>query len=265
MMQFTFKRHELKYQLSEEQYARLMQVMAPFMVPDAWGASTVCNVYFDTPTSLLIRRSIEKPAYKEKMRVRSYGTPDPDTPVFFELKKKSEGIVYKRRSKMEPERIERFLRCEGDPQNQIERELDFSVRRYGGLEPAMFIAYDREAFYARDDHDFRMTFDRRVRYRTTDVNLSSGDYGTQILPNGRVLLEVKCAAAMPLWLVRFFSAEHIYKTSFSKYGCAYQQICTTQGAMGEKALSSAQPIAVVPRRISAQRRPTFGEAHVAVA
>ena len=221
MMQLTFKRYEIKYQLTEEQATRLMQVMAPYMVPDEWGPSTVCNVYYDTPTSLLIRRSLDKPLYKEKVRIRSYGTLKPGAPVFLELKKKYEGVVYKRRATMPAERASAFLAGNGDPQNQIERELDFSIKRYGGLEAATFIAYDREAFYASDDHEFRMTFDRRVRYRTSSLDLSTGDAGTQILPDGKVLLEIKCAGAIPLWLVQFLSAERLVKTSFSKYGMAY--------------------------------------------
>ena len=221
-MQLTFKRYEIKYQITEEQCARLMHAMSAYMVPDQYGPSTVCNVYYDTPTSLLIRRSLEKPLYKEKVRVRSYGTPSADQDVFLELKKKSDGVVYKRRATMSASRAEQFLAGNGDPQNQIERELDFSIKRYGGLVPATYIAYDRVAYYAAHDHEFRMTFDRRVRYRTEGLDLALGDAGTQILPDGKVLLEVKCDGAMPLWLVKFLSAERIFKTSFSKYGTAYQ-------------------------------------------
>ena len=265
MMQLTFKRYEIKYQLTEEQCARLMRAMAPYMVPDEWGASTVCNVYYDTPSNLLIRRSLEKPVYKEKVRIRSYGPLKQGKPVFLELKKKSEGVVYKRRATMDPARAAQFLRGEGDPQNQIERELDFSIRRYGGLVPAAYIAYDREAFYASDDHEFRMTFDRRVRYRTEDMDLTMGSAGAQILPDGKVLLEVRCAGAMPLWLVRFLSAERIYKTSFSKYGTAYQQILSRQLAYKGRHLSTLPSYAPAPIHVPALRRPRFADVKAAVA
>ena len=265
MMQLTFKRYEIKYQLTEEQCVRLMQAMAPYMVPDEWGASTVCNVYYDTPSNLLIRRSLEKPVYKEKVRIRSYGPLKQGKPVFLELKKKSEGVVYKRRATMDPARAMQFLRGEGDPQNQIERELDFSIRRYGGLVPAAYIAYDREAFYASGDHEFRMTFDRRVRYRTEDMDLTMGSAGTQILPDGKVLLEVKCAGAMPLWLVRFLSAERIYKTSFSKYGTAYQQILSRQLAYKGRHLSTLPSYAPAPIHVPALRRPRIADIKAAVA
>ena len=265
MMQLTFKRYEIKYQLTEAQYDRLREAMAAYMVPDEWGASTVCNVYYDTPSKLLIRRSLEKPVYKEKVRIRSYGALKPGAPVFLELKKKSEGVVYKRRATMDMERAARFLRGEGDPQTQIERELDFAVRRYGGLVPSVYLAYDREAFYARDDHEFRMTFDRRVRYRTSDMDLSMSDAGTQILPDGKVILEVKCAGAMPLWLVRFLSAEKLYKTRFSKYGTAYQQMLAAELKQRERQLFVVPQPAASPTRVPALRRPTFGESRVAVA
>jgi hypothetical protein len=242
-----------------------MQAMKPYMTPDEWGPSTVCNVYYDTPTSLLIRRSLEKPTYKEKVRIRTYGRLKPGKPVFLELKKKSEGVVYKRRATMDPARAAQFLRGEGDPQNQIERELDFSIRRYGGLVPAAYIAYDREAFYASDDHEFRMTFDRRVRYRTEDMDLTMGSAGAQILPDGKVLLEVKCAGAMPLWLVRFLSAERIYRTSFSKYGTAYQQILSRQLAYKGRHLSTLPSYAPAPIHVPALRRPRFADVKAAVA
>lgn len=222
MVQTTFKRYEIKYLLTEEQHDRLRILMDRYMAPDQWGPSTVCNVYFDTPSHLLVRRSAEHPDYKEKVRVRSYGIARPDSPVFVELKKKYDGVVYKRRCTMEPKRAAALLAGNGEPQTQIERELDFTCRRYGGLVPSFFVAYDREAFYAVDDHEFRMTFDRRVRSRTHDLRLDATDEADQFLEDGLTLLEVKAGGAVPLWLVEYFSGEGIYKTRFSKVGMAWQ-------------------------------------------
>lgn len=222
-VQLSFKRYEIKYLLTDEQRERLMAVMAEHMVPDEYGPSTICNIYYDTPSHLLVRRSIEGGAYKEKVRARSYGVAKPGDPVFLELKKKAQGVVYKRRATLEPGRAEAMISGCGTPENQIERELDFSIRRYGGLVPSTFLAYDREAFYAADDHDFRMTFDRGLRYRTTELDLCSGDHGEPLLPADQSILEVKTAKAMLLWLVRFLSAEGLRKVSFSKIGRAYQR------------------------------------------
>ncbi len=242
-VQLSFKRYEMKYLLNDEQRDRLMRVMATRMMPDEYGPSTVCNVYYDTPTNLLVRRSMEKPSYKEKVRTRSYGVAKPNDPVFLELKKKSEGVVYKRRATLEPTRAAAMLEGRGNPTNQIERELDFSIRRYGGLQAYAFLAYDREAFFAVDDHDFRMTFDRRLRYRTTDVSLLAGDHGDLLLPEDQSILEVKTAKAIPLWLVRFLSEEGLRKASFSKIGHAYQREC-------EKAGTFMPALEPAPRRLS---------------
>lgn len=244
MIQLTFKRREIKYLLTDEQRTRLRKVMDAHMVGDQWGPSTVRNVYYDTATHLLVRRSAEHPEYKEKVRVRSYAQARPDDPMFVELKKKFDGVVYKRRCSMDPRRAQELLAGRGDPQTQIERELDFTCRRYGGLAPSFFIAYDREAFYARDDREFRMTFDRRVRSRTYDLRLDSSDHGTQLLDDGLSILEVKAGGAIPLWLVEFMTGEGIYKCSFSKVGVAYRTEFERQRALGR-----------LPGRIAATMQP----------
>lgn len=223
MIQLTFKRREIKYLLTDGQRERLAILMARYMVPDEWGPSTVCNVYYDTPTRILVRRSAEHPLYKEKVRIRSYGVQGPNDPVFVELKKKYDGVVYKRRCTMEKDRAQALLAGNGTPTTQIEREIDFTCRRYGGLEPAFFIAYDREAFYAKDDHEFRMTFDRRVRSRTTNMRLDATDEAEQYLEDGLNLLEVKAGGAVPLWLAEFMNGEGLFKASFSKVGVAWQR------------------------------------------
>ena len=247
-VQLSFKRYEIKYLISDAQRERLMAVMASHMVPDEYGPSTVCNIYYDTPSNLLVRRSIEGGTYKEKVRTRSYGVAHPGDPVFLELKKKAEGIVYKRRATLSPERAEALLAGHGDPTTQIERELDFSIRRYGGLLPMTFLAYDREAFYAADDHDFRMTFDRRLRYRTHDVSLTADDHGDLLMREDQSILEVKTAKAIPLWLVQFLSAEGLRKVSFSKIGRAYQRECELAARRLPAPAAAVEP-ASVPERV----------------
>lgn len=240
MIQLTFKRYEIKYLLDEGQRTRLAALMERYMVPDEWGPSTVRNVYYDTPSHLLVRRSAEHPDYKEKVRIRSYGAWREGDPVFVELKKKFDGVVYKRRCTMDQGRMQALLSGHGDPQTQIERELDFTCRRYGGLQPAFFVAYDREAFYATDDHEFRMTFDRRVRSRTTDLRLDASDDAEQYLQDGQSLLEVKAGGAVPLWLTEFLCKEGLYKTSFSKVGMAWQRELSK--AMGRRAAPARMPL-----------------------
>ena len=235
--QFVFKRYEIKYLVTNAQRERLERAMQPYMVADEHGESTVCNVYYDTPSHLLIRRSCEKPRYKEKVRVRSYGRLAEGSEMFVELKKKYDGVVYKRRTMAEPARAAALLSGEAEPADQIEHEIAFTVKRYGSLVPACYIAYDRCAFFAADDYGFRITFDRNIRTRTERLSLAEDTDGEQLLPEGYSLMEVKCAGAMPLWLVRELTEMRLYKTSFSKYGTAWQR----SGAVVE-----AKPAVVAP-------------------
>ncbi len=220
MTQMVFKRTEVKYLLDPGQRSRFERLIANHLTGDEYGPSTVRNVYFDTPTLLLARRSEEHPVYKEKIRARCYGARAADDPVFLEIKKKYRGIVYKRRAELAPARAAELLRGYGRPQTQIEREIDFTVRRYEGLGPRVFLAYDREAFFSPEDESVRVTLDARVRARTDRLTLSGDDDGALLLAPGLSVLEVKCLEGMPLWLVRFLSEEGLRKTRVSKYGLA---------------------------------------------
>ncbi|MCM1439067.1 MAG: polyphosphate polymerase domain-containing protein [Roseburia sp.] len=218
--QAVFKRYEIKYLLTAAQAEKLKILMRDYMTGDKYGNSTVCNLYLDTPDFLLVRRSIEKPAYKEKLRLRSYGVADKNAEIFCELKKKYEDVVYKRRLTLGQGKTESGIdKCL--PDTQIGREISYCFKRYENLAPKVFLSYEREAFYAKNDGNFRMTFDKNILWRDCDLTLSEGVYGSRILAEGYALLEVKTAGAMPLWLVKFLSGNKIYKTSFSKYGTAY--------------------------------------------
>ncbi len=217
-----FKRYELKYLLDETQYAAVREAMCGRMVPDAYGRSRICNLYFDTPDFRIIRRSLEKPIYKEKLRLRSYGPVGADGRVFAELKKKYESVVYKRRTAMTRDGAAAFFR-NPDPHTQIEREIARFLEVYPTAEPQVWLSYAREAFFGANDPEFRITFDADVLARREDLTLGGGIYGAPVLPGGRILMEVKVADAMPLWLARCLSAAEIRQTSFSKYGTAYLQ------------------------------------------
>ena len=107
------------------------------------------------------------------------------------------------------------------PYSQITREIAYFMEFYGTLYPAMFISYAREAFFGADDRDLRITFDTDILWRAEDVGLVAGVYGSPILAPGTVLMELKIARAVPLWLSAALAREKIYPTSFSKYGMAY--------------------------------------------
>ncbi len=220
--QLVFKRYETKFLLTPDQRAGLECLIQGNLVPDEHGPATVRNVYYDTPTAILARRSAERPAYKEKIRTRCYGAPHPFDPVFVELKKKYDGVVYKRRSLMPPAEARELLAGRGRPRTQVERELDWSIRRYEGLAPRAFLAYERCAYYAPADRDFRVTFDSNIRVRWDDVRLTGSEDGEPVLGGDASILEVKTCGGLPIWLVRYLSAAGIRKTSFSKYGRAWE-------------------------------------------
>ena len=173
-----FKRYELKFMLTTQQYIQLKELMKKYMQGDEFGKSTICNLYFDTPDYLLIRHSIEKPVYKEKLRLRSYGTPKTDSTVFAELKKKYKSVVYKRRIGMSEQAAMKFL-CERKPvkDTQITREIDYFLDFYNNPKPMVYLSYEREAFFSKTDSDFRMTFDRNILWRDYDLSLCKGVYG----------------------------------------------------------------------------------------
>ena len=222
----VFKRYELKYMLTLEQKERILKAMSPYMELDKYGRTTIRNIYFDTDSYRLIRRSIEKPAYKEKLRIRSYSQATADSTVFVELKKKYDKVVYKRRLPL-CERDAMAWVCGEAPcpvNTQISREIDYFSDFYGGLKPSVFLSYEREAYYDKGGGDFRVTFDDNILARQTDVSLCSDLYGEPILPEGKVLMELKCSGGIPLWMAHVLSRERIYKTSFSKYGTAYSTL-----------------------------------------
>lgn len=225
-IQTVFKRHELKYMLTEEQKQRVLQAMEPYMELDQYGRTTICNLYYDTDDYLLIRRSIEKPEYKEKLRMRSYGRADANKNVFVELKKKYKRVVYKRRISLPEKDAVEWLSGKKSctKKSQISEEIDYFMDYYKNLHPTLFLSYEREAYYMKDTSDFRVTFDDTVLCRQEDLSLQSSVYGVPILPTGMVLMELKCSGGMPMWMAQALSEEKIYKTSFSKYGTAYKTI-----------------------------------------
>lgn len=226
--QMIFQRYEFKYLIDTHQLQVILAAMETYMVPDEYSHSSIRNLYLDTPDYLLIRRSLEKPVYKEKLRLRSYGRAGREAPVFVELKKKYRSVVYKRRISMPQSRA---MDCVGGirpwPETQIGSELAYTMDFYNELRPAVFLSYERDSFHGEEDKDFRITFDRDIRYRQEELTLDSEPWGVPILPRGQVLMELKVSDGLPLWMAHLLSEQRIFKTSYSKYGTAYQDILLT--------------------------------------
>lgn len=238
-IQCCFARYEKKYWLTPAQQQALLAATEPRLVKDRYGAYTICNIYYDTPDYRLIRASLEKPVYKEKLRVRSYGVPREDDPVFVELKKKFDGVVYKRRITTTLPEAGPLLAGEdaGAAFGQIGREIGYFQSFYHTA-PRVFIGYDRLAFAGAEDPRVRITFDGNLRWRDTDLDLRLGDGGAPLLDDDRVLMEIKLPGAAPLWLSRLLSELSVFPTSFSKYGACYSRYLLPR-ACAENSLKEA--------------------------
>lgn len=222
---YIFQRVEKKYMLTKEQYEYLIEAISPYMEIDKYGETDIRNIYFDNSSDELIETSLKKPAYKEKLRLRSYGVPDADSTVFFEIKKKYRGIVYKRRISMTLDEANTYIQTGKLPshlQGNIPAEIDYMMRRYR-LSPKAFISYRRVAWAGKDNPDLRITFDRDITSRYDDTRLESEAEGHRVLDKDTYLMEIKIPGAMPLWLAHVLSEKNIFPHSFSKFGTAHIQ------------------------------------------
>lgn len=244
--QAVFKRKEIKYLLSREERDALLPILKAYMEPDAFAHSSISNLYYNTPDFRMVRRSLEKPIYKEKLRLRSYGTPKDTSTVFPEIKKKAMGIVYKRRISLPYQKAISFLSgqqiasadtcdkttqqipstdmCDGTTR-QIFHELDWMLASYEDLAPKVFLSYERDSYKGISDPSFRLTLDQDILFRTDRLDLREGAFGEAILLPDQTLMEVKISNAAPLWLAQALSEIGIFPVSFSKYGRAYERIC----------------------------------------
>lgn len=246
----TFNRYENKYRVDQRTWELLQSQLLDRMEPDTYNQNgrtySISNLYYDTPDSHLIRTSLQKPVYKEKLRLRAYGVPGLETQVYLEIKKKCQGIVNKRRSALILSDAYDFvasgqLPAERPYQNrQVLREITYLLQQHE-LRPSLYLAYDRLAFFDRENRDLRISYDTNIRSRRTDLHLESGDHGAQLLAPGEGLIEIKVAGNMPFWLARLLSDLEIRPTSFSKYGTEYQLQLAQTAPRSSIAYAAGQP------------------------
>ena len=219
--QNVFERVEKKYRLNQKQYDMFLHAAEERIHRDEYGLHTIRNIYYDTSHYDLIRRSIDKPKYKEKLRLRGYGEIGDDSEVFLEIKKKYQGVVYKRRAKLPITQARIYLESGifMEKKSQILREIDYFIRFYQPR-PKVYLAYDREAFIGNGDENLRITIDRNIRSRSHRLELSY-DGECEILNPGEYLMEIKVSDAYPMWLANLLGELMIYPISLSKYGAVY--------------------------------------------
>lgn len=233
----VFSRYEKKYVISTEVYYKLLKKLGDLVVndPNSKGEDfyEICNLYYDTPTDELIRKSIEKPVYKEKLRLRSYGTPGMKDKVFLEIKKKYKGVVNKRRVVLSLEGAYDFIESKKMPEYekinpQIAKEIEYFLN-FHEVEPKLYLSYFRKALFGVEDKELRITFDKNIITRRYDLNLEEGSKGELLLEEGLMLMEIKASLSIPVWFCDIMSDLKIYPKSFSKYGTEYKNKIIKEG------------------------------------
>lgn len=215
-----FRRVEKKYIISKEQYWKIKDLISAQMIEDEHGKSTICNIYFDTENYDLIRHSIGKPIFKEKIRLRSYNIPTLDMKVYLEVKRKFDGVVSKRRIEM---LLKEYYTGKYKENRQVGKELVYYFNFYQ-LRPTLFLSYSRRAYYDKDNKDFRITFDSNIMAREYDLKIEKGNYGTKILAENKYIMEIKTLGAIPIWFIKILNEFAVSPYGFSKYGEAYTQL-----------------------------------------
>ena len=229
----VFNRHESKFLIDRSIYKEIENRLLQYMELDEYNKThelyTISNIYFDTKENHLIRNSLSKPKYKEKLRLRAYGVPTGDEKVYLEVKKKVCGVVNKRRTKLKLMEAYDFVATGKKPDikdymnRQVLNEIEYILKIYD-LEPKLYLAYDRKAFFCKENRDLRITFDSNVRTRRYDLKLENGDYGEKQLEKEKLIMEIKAENNMPLWLSNMLSENKVYRTSYSKYGKEYETL-----------------------------------------
>lgn len=226
----VFNRHEKKYVFDKDTYIELEKHFMKYMKPDVYNEENytypILNIYYDTVKNDLIRTSVSKPRYKEKLRLRAYNIPTLESEVYIEIKKKISGFVNKRRSMFLLNEAYDFLSgkevdTHGEFMNvQVINEIKYFLSMYK-LEPKLYLSYDRRALVGIEQEDLRISYDTNILARRSDLKLESGCYGTNLLDDNLGIMEIKVSRSMPLWLSSLLSENEIFSQSISKYGTEY--------------------------------------------
>lgn len=222
--QTVFERNEKKYVLDDVQYTDILPMLEQMgFAVDQYGLHTICSLYLDNDRQDIARKALDKPVFREKLRLRSYGVPtSPNAAVFLELKKKLAGTTYKRRMALPYCEAERYLHTGVKPVlgGQVFEEIDWFMLQ-NHPRPSIVLCYDRIALADGAANGVRITFDSDVRWRDTDLRLADGDHGQQLLDKGQTLMEIKTPGAIPYPLAGVLSRLGIYPVSRSKSAGAW--------------------------------------------
>lgn len=224
-------RYENKYVITDKKKDIILPSLLRYMEFDKYCVGDkdypIYSLYFDTKNNDVVRRSVQKPYYKEKLRLRSYKlNPNDNDTVFLEIKKKIGGIVNKRRVVLTYKQAVNFIKYGKVPQlSGIQKQIMNEICYYISLHPiekTVLIHYDRNALFGKDDKSLRITFDRNLTADgNTDILHTENEGNFIVVPDTRIM-EIKISGATPIWLSEILTENHIYRSSFSKFGRNFQ-------------------------------------------
>jgi len=217
-------RMEQKYFISFEKFNKLMNLIKDKLVKDKYFDERIYNVYFDNDDYDLIIKSLDKPVYKEKIRLRSYSRANSNTNVFLEMKKKFDGHGNKRRVDINYLEAKNYIDNNVLPETnkQIMMELDYVFKK-NDLKPKISLTYDRLSYAFKEDETYRITFDTNIRYSNKKLDLVDLDDEECLFDDGYIM-EVKTLKGYPVWFINALSNLKIYPVSYSKVGEAYLRL-----------------------------------------
>lgn len=230
------RRGELKYLMTEEVYRMFRAASQEYLEPDSFACSLVSSLYLDNDDNAIIRRSLEKPPYKEKLRIRTYvDEPGPGDTCFFEIKKKFKGTVFKRRVEMTLGEALSFCRNGKRPEEtltalsdadrrtalQILQEIEWLFMLYGDLRPSFLVSCKRLSLKEKTTDSLRITFDRDLRWSFDRQREFLGSATNALIDPASRIMEIKSTKGMPFWLIEVLNELELRPQSFSKVGKSY--------------------------------------------
>ncbi len=229
----VFNRYELKFILDKSMAQEMIQALKGHVMLDQYGDGEgfyrIINLYYDTEDHLFFHETVNRQEFRQKLRLRAYNKVSIDTPVFLEIKKKYDGVVYKRRTMLTLQDAYAFLAKGQEQQDysvydasnvQILGEVAF-LKRFYSLAPKVVVSYDRQAFLGIKENDLRITFDSNLRKRESDLKLESGPWGELFMDASSYILEIKVNGRIPLWLAQILSGFQCWRQGYSKYTSSY--------------------------------------------
>jgi hypothetical protein len=223
-----FTREEIKYQITSKIADILMCEFNKRLTPDMFPKYKVHTIYYDNDNDGIITHSIQKPViFKEKLRLRFYENNNVLNPFgYFELKRKYDGTVYKKRIKLSPSQAEELLQgksaLEVLDETQISIEILAFLKRTNA-KPKIYIGFERHAYEEKPEMDLRVTLDTDIASRRKGLGLRSSTLDVPLFLGKTFVLEIKSSLAYPMWLAELLSKHKIYPIPFSKWGAIYEK------------------------------------------